>query len=89
MLNSFTQYRSCGPGFGAIGHFFSSVVRQKKGPSGTNAPPLHGIKNALTTSVLNSLKYEYKRILIRMNNYIRILISVLSDIMSLHMAYYG
>jgi hypothetical protein len=89
MLNSFTQYRSCGPGFGAIGHFFSSVVGQKKGPSGRNAPPLHGIKNALITSVLNSLKYEYKRILIRMNNYIRILISVLSDIMSLHMAYYG
>jgi hypothetical protein len=47
MLNSFTQYRSYGPGFGAIGHFFSSVVGQRKGPSGANAPPLHGIKKCL------------------------------------------
>jgi hypothetical protein len=47
MLNSFTQYRSLGPGFGAIGHFFSSVVGQRKGPSGANAPPLYGIKKCL------------------------------------------
>jgi hypothetical protein len=32
MLNSFTQYRSYAPGFGAVGHFFS-VVGQRKGPS--------------------------------------------------------
>ena len=47
MLNSFTQYRSLGPGFGAIGHFFSSVARQRKGPGGANAPPVHGIKKCL------------------------------------------
>jgi hypothetical protein len=34
-----------GPGFGAIGHYFSSVVG--KGPSGANAPPVHGIKKCL------------------------------------------
>jgi hypothetical protein len=27
--------------------FFSSVVGQRKGPSGANDPPVHGIKNAL------------------------------------------
>jgi hypothetical protein len=32
---------------GAIGHFFPSVVGQRKGPSGANAPPLHGIKKCL------------------------------------------
>jgi hypothetical protein len=52
------------------------------------------------SSVLNSLKYDYKRILIRMNNYIIILIWMknyikntneddLSDIKSLHVTYYG
>jgi hypothetical protein len=35
------------PGFGAIGHFLSSVVGQRKGPSGANAPPVHGIKTCL------------------------------------------
>jgi hypothetical protein len=49
MLNSFTQYRSKGPGFGVIGHFFSSVVGQRKGPSGANAPPVHGIKKYLVS----------------------------------------
>ena len=39
---------------GAIGHFFSSVVGQKKGPSGANAPPVHGIKKCLGTSSNNS-----------------------------------
>jgi hypothetical protein len=27
--------------------FFSSVVGQRKGPSGANAPPVHGIKKCL------------------------------------------
>jgi hypothetical protein len=47
MLNSFTQYRSQVPGFGAIDYFFSSVVGQRKGPSGANAPPVYGIKKCL------------------------------------------
>ena len=55
MLNSFTQYRSRGPGFGAIGYIFSSVVGQRNGPSGANAPPVHGIKNALGTCAWNGL----------------------------------
>jgi hypothetical protein len=29
--------------------FFSSVVGQMKGPSGANAPPVHGIKKCLAT----------------------------------------
>jgi hypothetical protein len=29
--------------------FFSSVMEQRKGPRGANAPPVHGIKNALYT----------------------------------------
>jgi hypothetical protein len=41
MLNSFTQYRSYGPGFGAIGHFVFSVVGQRKGPSGANVAENH------------------------------------------------
>jgi hypothetical protein len=44
MLNSFTQYKSQGPGFVAIGHFFSSVVGQRKGRSGAT---VHGIKKCL------------------------------------------
>jgi hypothetical protein len=52
MLNSFTQYKSYGPGFGAIGHFFSSVVGQRKGPSGENAPPVHGIKKFFVAFLL-------------------------------------
>jgi hypothetical protein len=48
MLNSFTQYRSQVPGFGAIDHFFLQWrVGQRKGPSGANAPPVHGIKKCL------------------------------------------
>jgi hypothetical protein len=46
MLNSFTQYRSWGPGFGAIS---SLVVGQRKGPSEANVPPVHGIKKCLET----------------------------------------
>jgi hypothetical protein len=50
-----------------------------------------------TTSVLNNLKYDYKRILIGMNHYIIILIRMnnyimplaLSDIKTLHVTYYG
>jgi hypothetical protein len=50
-----------------------------------------------TTSVLNSLKYDYKRIVIRNDHYIIILIRMnnyvmphaLSDINSLHVTYYG
>ena len=38
---------SYGPGFGAIGHFLSSVVGHRKGPSGANDPPVHGIKKCL------------------------------------------
>jgi hypothetical protein len=52
MLNSFTQYKSYDPGFGAIGHFFSSVVGQRKEPSGENAPPVHGIKKCLVAFLL-------------------------------------
>jgi hypothetical protein len=45
-----------GPGFGAIGHFFSSVVGQRKGPSGANAPPVHGIKKCLVKTAKFALK---------------------------------
>ena len=31
--------------------FFSSVVGQRKGPSGANAPPLNGIKKCLDLTV--------------------------------------
>jgi hypothetical protein len=47
LINSFTEYRSWGTGFGAIGYIFSSVVGHRKGPSGANAPPVHGIKKCL------------------------------------------
>jgi hypothetical protein len=54
-------------------------------------------KSRQRVRVLNSLKYDYKRILIRMNHYIVILIRMknyimphaLSDIKSLHVTYYG
>jgi hypothetical protein len=35
--------------------FFSSVVGQRKGPSGANAPPLHGIKKCLGLHTCKSL----------------------------------
>jgi hypothetical protein len=47
MLNSSTQYSSYGPGFGATGHFLSSVVGQRKRRGGANAPPVYGIKKRL------------------------------------------
>jgi hypothetical protein len=46
MLNS-TQYRSYSPDFG-------QVVGQRKGPSGANAPPVHGIKKCLVCSQIES-----------------------------------
>ena len=56
MLNSFTQYRSWGTGFGAIDYIFSSVVGQRKGPIEANAPPVHGIKKCL---VLQSVQWLF------------------------------
>jgi hypothetical protein len=32
--------------------FFSSVVGQRKGPSGANAPPVHGIKKCLDINII-------------------------------------
>ena len=39
-----------GPWLWGNGSFFSSVVGQRKGPSGANAPPVHGIKKCLGSS---------------------------------------
>ena len=36
-----------GPWLGGNWPFFSSVVGQSMGPSGANAPPVHGIKKCL------------------------------------------
>jgi hypothetical protein len=48
MLNSFTQYMQVlGARLWGNRPFFSSVVGQRKGPSGANAPPVHGIKKCL------------------------------------------
>ena len=44
------------------GPFFSSVMRQRKGPSGENAPPVHGIKKCLAVSydaVSNSSRMRF------------------------------
>jgi hypothetical protein len=37
--------------------FFSSVVGQRKGPSGANAPPVHGIKKCLVRSGILTIPY--------------------------------
>jgi hypothetical protein len=38
-------------GITPIDHLFSSVVGQRKGPSGANAPPVHGIKKCLALTL--------------------------------------
>jgi hypothetical protein len=51
MLNSLTQYRAITHNLGPLpwgnNPLFSSVVGQRKGPSGANGPSVQGIKNAL------------------------------------------
>jgi hypothetical protein len=51
MLNSLTQYSAITHNLGPLpwgnNPLFSSVVGQRKGPSGANGPSVQGIKNAL------------------------------------------
>ena len=47
MLNSFTQYRSLGPGFCAIDHFFLQWWGRGRGPVGQMPHQCIVLKNAL------------------------------------------
>ena len=54
MLNSFTQYRSSGPGFGAIGHFFLQWWGRGRGPVGQMPHQSMVLKSALVRLIILS-----------------------------------